>query len=43
VIDSEAVVLAADGISDFDALHGGKRNEDVRLMPLIYWRTTAWI
>jgi bifunctional non-homologous end joining protein LigD len=25
VIDGEAVVLGADGISDFDALHGGKR------------------
>jgi bifunctional non-homologous end joining protein LigD len=31
VIDGEAVVLRPDGISDFDALHGGKRNADVRL------------
>jgi bifunctional non-homologous end joining protein LigD len=31
VIDGEAVVLGADGISDFDALHGGRRNADVRL------------
>jgi bifunctional non-homologous end joining protein LigD len=31
VIDGEAVVLGSDGISDFDALHGGKRNADVRL------------
>src|SRR3954452_4672195 len=31
VIDSEAVVLGPDGISDLDALHPGKRNEDVRL------------
>jgi bifunctional non-homologous end joining protein LigD len=31
VVGGEAVVLTADGISDFDALHGGKRNADVRL------------
>jgi ATP-dependent DNA ligase len=31
VIDGEAVILRADGISDFDALHGGKRNPEVRL------------
>jgi bifunctional non-homologous end joining protein LigD len=31
VIDGEAVVLGSDGISDFDALHGGRRNADVRL------------
>jgi len=31
VIDGEAVVLGPDGISDFDALHGGRRNADVRL------------
>src|SRR3954452_15756221 len=29
VIDREAV-LGTDGISDFDALHAGKRNADVR-------------
>jgi bifunctional non-homologous end joining protein LigD len=34
VIDGEAVVLRADGISDFDALHGGRRNADVRLYAL---------
>src|SRR3954451_24126423 len=31
VIDGEAVGLRVDGISDFGALHGGKRNADVRL------------
>jgi ATP-dependent DNA ligase len=31
VIDGEAVVLGPYGISDFDALYGGKRNADVRL------------
>jgi bifunctional non-homologous end joining protein LigD len=31
VIDGEAVVLRPDGISDFDGLHGGKRNAEVRL------------
>jgi bifunctional non-homologous end joining protein LigD len=31
VIDGEAVVLGPDGISDFDALHEGKRNAEVRL------------
>ena len=31
IIDGEAVVLGPDGVSDFDALHGGKRHADVRL------------
>jgi bifunctional non-homologous end joining protein LigD len=31
VIDGEAVVLGVDGISDFDALHSGKHNEEVQL------------
>jgi ATP-dependent DNA ligase len=31
VIDGEAVVLGPDEISDFDALHGGARNAEVRL------------
>src|SRR5215216_4420323 len=31
VIDGEAVVLGPDGISNFDAVHGRKRNEEVRL------------
>ncbi|MBR0800936.1 hypothetical protein JQ615_36795 [Bradyrhizobium jicamae] len=31
VIDGEAVILCADGISDFAALHGGKHNAEVRL------------
>src|SRR6201993_2765169 len=31
VIDGEAVVLGVDGISDFDALHSGRHNEQVQL------------
>src|SRR5438874_8617749 len=31
VIDGEAVVLGPDGISDFDGLHSGRCNEEVRL------------
>ena len=31
VIDSEAVILGVDGVSDFDALHSGKHNEEVQL------------
>jgi bifunctional non-homologous end joining protein LigD len=31
VIDGEAVILRPDGISDFNALHGRKRNAEVRL------------
>ena len=31
VIDGEAVILGVDGISDFSALHSGKRNDDVQL------------
>ena len=31
VIDGEAVVLGLDGISDFNALHSGRNNEDVQL------------
>jgi bifunctional non-homologous end joining protein LigD len=31
VIDGEAVVLGVDGISDFDALHSGRHNEEVQL------------
>jgi ATP-dependent DNA ligase len=31
VIDSEAVILGIDGRSDFNALHSGKRNEEVQL------------
>jgi bifunctional non-homologous end joining protein LigD len=27
VIDGEAVILGVDGVSDFNALHSGKRNE----------------
>src|SRR5947208_13171304 len=31
VIDGEAVVLGCDGISDFEGLHSGRCNEEVRL------------
>jgi ATP-dependent DNA ligase len=31
VIDGEAVLLAVDGISDFNALHSGKHNDEVQL------------
>jgi bifunctional non-homologous end joining protein LigD len=31
VIDGEAVILAVDGISDFNALHSGKHNDEVQL------------
>jgi ATP-dependent DNA ligase len=31
VIDGEAVILGLDGISDFDALHSGKHNDEVQL------------
>jgi bifunctional non-homologous end joining protein LigD len=31
VIDGEAVILGVDGISDFDALHSGRHNEEAQL------------
>jgi ATP-dependent DNA ligase len=31
VLDGEAVILGVDGISDFNALHSGKYNEEVQL------------
>jgi bifunctional non-homologous end joining protein LigD len=31
VIDGEAVILGVDGISDFNALHSGKHNEEAQL------------
>jgi bifunctional non-homologous end joining protein LigD len=31
VIDGEAVILGADGYSDFNALHSGKHNDEVQL------------
>jgi bifunctional non-homologous end joining protein LigD len=31
VINGEAVILGADGVSDFNALHSGKQNADVQL------------
>jgi len=31
IIDGEAVILGIDGISDFDALHSGRHNDEVQL------------
>lgn len=31
VLDGEAVILGVDGISDFNALHSGRHNEEVQL------------
>ena len=31
MLDGEAVVLGVDGVSDFDALHSGKHDEEVQL------------
>jgi hypothetical protein len=31
IIDGEAVILGVDGISDFDALHSGRHNDEVQL------------
>jgi ATP-dependent DNA ligase len=31
VIDGEAVILSADGVSDFDALHSRRHDEEVQL------------
>jgi bifunctional non-homologous end joining protein LigD len=31
VIDGEAVIVGVDGVSDFDALHSGKHNDEVQL------------
>ena len=31
MIDGEAVILGVDGISDFNALHPGRHNEEVQL------------
>jgi bifunctional non-homologous end joining protein LigD len=31
VIDGEAVILGVDGVSDFNALHSGKQNDEVQL------------
>jgi len=33
VIDGEAVILGADGVSDFNALHAGRYNSEVQLCP----------
>ena len=31
VLDGEAVVLGVDGVSDFDALHSGRHDDEVQL------------
>ena len=31
MLDGEAVILDVDGVSDFDALHSGKHNDEVQL------------
>jgi bifunctional non-homologous end joining protein LigD len=31
VLDGEAVILGVDGVSDFDAPHSGRHNEEVKL------------
>lgn len=36
MIDGEAVILGVDGISDFNALHSGRHNEEVQLWPLTF-------
>jgi hypothetical protein len=38
VIDGEAVILGVDGISDFDALHSGRRSAH-----LTFWQSLAMI
>jgi bifunctional non-homologous end joining protein LigD len=35
VIVGEAVILGVDGISDFDALHSGKHNDEVQLCAFV--------
>jgi hypothetical protein len=39
--DGEAVLLALDGVSDFDGLHSRKHNDEVQLYASIFWRWTA--
>jgi hypothetical protein len=34
VVDGEAAILGVEGHSDFNALHSGKHNDEVRLMAL---------
>jgi bifunctional non-homologous end joining protein LigD len=43
VIDSEAVVLDNDGVSDFDALRSGKHNAQAQLVPSTCLPATARI
>jgi hypothetical protein len=41
VIDGEAVILGADGIGDFNALHSGKQNGEVQFCAFEYWPSTG--
>jgi len=36
IVDGEAVILGLDGISDFNALHSGKHNDEVQLYASMY-------
>ena len=37
----EAFILRVDGISDFNALHSGKHNDEVKAMRSTFWRLAA--
>jgi hypothetical protein len=43
VIDGEAVILGVDGISDFNALHSGRHNEEVQLRKTDRARFPKWV
>jgi len=43
ILDGEAVVLGLDGISDFNALHSRKRDQEVQLCAFDPWRSAATI
>jgi ATP-dependent DNA ligase len=41
VLDGEAVILGVDGVSDFNALHSRKHDDEVQFMPSTSWRSMA--
>ena len=43
IVDGEAVILGLDGISDFNALHSGKHNDEVQLYAFDNLQWTAMI
>jgi ATP dependent DNA ligase domain len=43
VLDGEAVLLGADGVSDFDGLHSRRHNDAGSSMPSTCWRWTGRI